>query len=69
MYYDNHIMTKKEFKRQTEEYDKVKVRCTCGHRVVIPYWRTRQLCTWCKRYVYRDKKDEFKDRIRGLLNE
>ena len=36
-YYDKHIMSTKEWKRHTAEYDKVKYKCSCGHRVVIPY--------------------------------
>lgn len=67
MYY-GHLMTPEEYKRQTLEYDKVKVRCKCGHRVIIPYWKKRQLCSWCKHFVYRDKKDEFIERLGGLLS-
>lgn len=57
------VMTIKEFDRYTEEYNKVKYPCKCGRRVVIPYWRDKQLCSWCHRYVYKDKKLEFKERL------
>ena len=63
MKYYERIMTTDEFNRYTEEYNKVKYPCKCGRRVVIPYWRTKVLCSWCHRYVYRDKKDEFKERL------
>ena len=59
----DHILTIKEFKRMTDEYEKVKYICRCGHRVVIPKWVDKQLCDWCGRYVFKDKKTEFKYRI------
>ena len=40
----DHILTIKEFKRMTDEYEKVKYICKCGHRVVIPKWVDKQLC-------------------------
>ena len=56
-------MTIKEFERQSDEYDKVKIRCKCGHRVVIPVWVDKQLCKWCGYYVYRNKQLEFKEKL------
>lgn len=53
-----------EWKRLTNEYDKVKVRCSCGRRVIIPVWVDKQLCDWCGHYVYRDKKLEFKEKLK-----
>lgn len=63
----DHILTLKEFKRMTDEYDKVKYICKCGHRVVIPKWVDKQLCDWCGRYVFKDKRSEFKYRIREII--
>lgn len=59
----DHILTIKEFKKMTDEYEKVKYVCKCGHRVVIPKWVDKQLCDWCGRYVFKDKKREFNYRI------
>ena len=67
MSYDNHLMTAKEYDRQSKEYDKVKFRCNCGHRVIIPYWEDKGLCSWCKNYVYKDKRVEFKDRLKEQI--
>lgn len=61
------VMSNAEYERMTVELDKVKVRCKCGHRVIIPIWEDKQLCSWCKNYVYRDKRIEFKERLKGLL--
>ena len=57
------LYSPKEYKRMTEEYDKVKYTCKCGHRVIIPKWVDKNLCDWCNRYVYKDKKQEFKERL------
>lgn len=65
--YDRHLMTPEEYNRHSAEYDKVKYKCECGHRVVIPYWRDKGLCSWCHKYVYRDKRVEFKERLQNEL--
>lgn len=67
MSYNKHVLSMDEFNRQTAEYDKVKYRCKCGHRVIIPHWRDKGLCNWCHNYVYKDKKLEFKERIKEKL--
>lgn len=56
-----------EFQRKTNEYDKVKYMCSCGHRVIIPSWVDKQICNWCNNYVYKNKHDEFKDRMKEKL--
>ena len=39
-------------------------KCKCGHSVVIYPDKKKKLCTWCNNYVYRDKKEEFKDNFK-----
>ena len=58
-----HLLTDKEYKRMTEEYNKVKYKCKCGHRVVIKHSQTKAICSWCGSYVFKDKKTEFNYRI------
>ena len=54
----------KEYSRMADEYDKVKYRCkNCGHKVVIPYHIDKQICSWCKHYVFRSQQDEFRYRL------
>lgn len=48
----------KDFERMSEEYDKVKYICKCGHRVIIPKWIDKNICDWCGNYVFKSKKDE-----------
>jgi hypothetical protein len=58
------VYNNEEWKRLSEEYDKVKYQCkNCGHKVVIPYFREKQLCSWCKNYVFKNEIDEFKYRL------
>lgn len=64
-----HIYTNKEWKRMTNEYDKVKYQCRCGHRVIIPNNKDKALCSWCNKYVFKSKKDEFKYRMGAGKNE
>lgn len=62
-----HILTVKEHERMSEEYDKVKYQCKCGHKVVIPKWVDKQLCKWCGNYVFKTKEDEFKYRMKEKI--
>lgn len=66
-----HLLTAKEYKRLTEEYDKVKYQCKCGHRVVIPKSKDKNICSWRGRYVFKDKKEEFRyrlsEKLKGIL--
>lgn len=44
-------------------------KCSCGHSVVIYPINEKRLCTWCNHYVYREKKNEFKDKLNNMLKE
>lgn len=64
----NKILSNKEFNTMSDNYEKVKYKCkNCGHKVVIPYWVDKQLCSWCGKYVFKNKKDEDLYRIREKL--
>ena len=43
--------------------------CECGHSVIIyPFERrTKKVCSVCGRYVYINKKEEFKDRLKEKM--
>lgn len=56
-------MTTKEDTRYFEERAKYKVRCKCGHTTTMKPTTNKRLCTWCGHYIYREKKDEFKDML------
>lgn len=54
-------------KDSAEKYEKnisaYKVKCKCGHVVVIRPMQERTLCSWCGYYVFRTKASEFKYRM------
>ena len=62
-----HLWTIKEHQKMTDEYDKVKYLCKCGHRVIIPRWVDKTLCNWCGNYVFKNKQDEFKFRVKEKI--
>ena len=63
----DHILTDKEYQRLTEEYDKVKYKCRCGHRVVIKHNQTKAICSWCQNYVFKNNQEEFKYRLKEKI--
>ncbi len=38
--------------------------CKCGHSVLIPPELDKIICTWCGNYIFKDKKEEFKYRLK-----
>ena len=61
------ILTISEYKRMTDEYQKIKHYCKCGHSVIIPAWVDKQICNWCGNYVFRNKKIEFEHRLKEKI--
>ena len=61
------LLSNEEWKRMTNEYDKVKYPCKCGRRVIIPSWEEKEVCSWCGNYVFKDKKEEFKYRVKEKI--
>ena len=61
------MLTLKEIEKQAEEKAKYKVQCSCGTKTTIPMFLDRLICRNCGHWVYRDKKKEFKDKMREKL--
>ena len=61
------LLTNKEYRRMSEEYDKVKYTCKCGHRVIITNKQDKVVCDWCGHYVFKSKKDEFEFRLKEQM--
>lgn len=38
-------------------------KCKCGKSVVIRPCEEKKLCYWCNKWVFKNKKDEFKFRL------
>lgn len=55
----------------TQEYiealDKRKYKCSCGHSVIITYKDDYCICNWCGRKVLKDKRTNFKDKLRKAI--
>ena len=65
------MIEKVSLQKQNKYYNELsnyKYTCKCGHVVVMLRGTDKVLCTWCHHYVYKNKKDEFKDRMRSVLN-
>lgn len=61
------VLTNKEFENMTNYYVKIKYKCKCGRRVIIPKFKDYALCDWCNNYVFKDKKTEDLFRIKELI--
>ncbi len=59
-----------EERKLSEERSKYKIYCKCGHSIVIyPFEkRKKKLCTHCGYYVYANKRVEFMDRLKTLID-
>ena len=56
----------KQYKEDTAYFDtrrKLLVKCKCGCSIMIPAYKDKLICRWCKNYVYRDKGEEFKQKL------
>lgn len=64
---DKRYKSYKEIEKEDHVFADYKVKCKCSHVVIMPYRHKKVLCDFCGCYIYRDKKDEFKDRLREKL--
>ena len=61
-------MTNKEIEKYHDEVQKAFISCpNCGHKVIIRKKEDKVLCSWCKNYVFKDKKSEFKYKIKQQM--
>lgn len=44
-----------------KEISNFKVKCSCGHTFATT--KEKDLCSWCGNYVYKDKKNEFAEKL------
>lgn len=58
---------KTHYRENPEKYanilTKSRIKCNCGHSIVIPACVDKVICSWCGNYVFKDKKTEFEYRI------
>ena len=63
----NNFMSNKDIEKYVEEMRNHKYICKCGHKVYIAYNKEKAICSWCGKYVFKSKEDEFKYRINERL--
>lgn len=60
-------MNFKELNKYADEVQNHIYKCKCGHSVLIGRKHIKNICNWCGSSVYRNKKDEFIDRMETKL--
>lgn len=67
---ENKATLKNKFQESIEKeilYEKNSVQCKyCGHKILFSR-RSKEICNICGHYVFKNKKEEFKFRLRGKL--
>ena len=66
---NKYAMPLKEVAKYKEEIQKHFYKCKhCGHKEFIRYDENKTICRWCGWYIFKSDKDEFKERLGGLLS-
>lgn len=56
------MLTNKEISKLIEEKNKFKVKCICGHSIVISPRKDYKICSWCGKKVV-NKRKIFKENL------
>ena len=60
----NDYLDFQEMRRKLDDIQKTAYKCKCGHTVIISNQVDKALCSYCKKLVFKDKKSEFKYRLK-----
>ena len=63
----NRFKSMNEIEKEHRIFQNYVVKCKCSHTILFTGVKDRLLCTYCGRYVYRDKKTEMKYKLKELL--
>ena len=58
----------KQYEKDTKRFisiSKSTVKCKCGHSILFPDRKDRQICSWCGYWCYKNPKVEFKYKLRN----
>ena len=59
-----------DIRKMHDAMQKIRIKCKCGHSIVVPPKINRVICSWCGNYVYKDPKEQFKhDLIKMMRKE
>ena len=56
----------KDFKKKSEYYTKITVKCKCGHSIQFRSRSDRIVCSYCGNVNFRNKKCEYDYKIKRL---
>jgi uncharacterized paraquat-inducible protein A len=59
------IFFSEEEKRRFSDITNNSIKCSCGHSILTN--KKKALCNWCGKYVYKDKKLEFQEKLKASL--
>lgn len=59
------MMTHNELEKKRNFITNNTIKCKCGHSVF--FQRDKTICTWCGRFVFKNKNEEFKFIMNRLL--
>lgn len=60
-------MKRSDMEKYTSILTENRTICKCEHSVSIPADIDKVICSWCGYYIFKNKKDEFKYRMREKL--
>lgn len=60
----NDYLDYKEMQLKLQDIQKTTYKCKCGHSVVITNKDGRAICSYCNKWVFKDKKTEFEYRMK-----
>ena len=64
---NNRYKTFKQIEKEDKAFSDYKVKCKCSHVIIMTSVKDRVMCDHCGHYVYRDKKAEYKYKMKELL--
>lgn len=62
-----YYVTNKELPLLLNDITKSRIKCSCGHSVLIPNKKDKCICSWCGNYVFKNKQAEFKYKFKEKL--
>lgn len=57
----------KDIEKQAKFFADHTTKCKCGHSLYIPKASKKQVCNWCGRMNYYDKKTEYDEKLKMIV--
>ena len=59
---------KDDIEKKAEYMAQFRHKCKyCGHTIYMSKKHSKQICSWCRKMNYLDKKQEFEERLKSAL--